>query len=392
MKKWALVFLSALGVGVALGAITNENNALNQEYREDKTLSQHSKISKFKFGGAIVFDEKRPREDGGRYGNGNNLKLKRLRLNALYNVSDNFSFSLRENLVNDLGIAETFFIYKFNENSSLRLGYASATFSLEQAKGFNNVSFTTPNMERILPNIRRNLLGATLFNDYNNVGIWLGIYGGHYLDSQANKKGRCSFKRDGDRFFLYGRAYKMLHRANDEVFQLSLSGLWRQINKSSENKMQNDLSRVSLYSFETLFQRKMFSLETTRIIQKLDYDGFSRKNSIYSTTFDVEAMIVLTGEQKEYDKGAIHGINVKNGLSKGGIGAFETGVRLGIGRVNMTNINSRGEINEGRAFAFNWMPEKRVKALFNIGKFKKKLSNGRVIKGNQYETTFKAFF
>jgi hypothetical protein len=391
MKKMALVFLSVLGAGVALGAITNENNTLNQGYREEKTPLQYGEISKFKFGGAIVFDEKRPKEDKGHYGN--SLKLKRLRLNILYNISDNFSFSLRENLVNDFGIAETFFTYKFNENSSLRLGYASATFSLEQAKGFNNISFTIPSMERILPNVRRNLLGATLFNDYDNAGIWLGIYGGYHPDFQVSGKGGCYPKRDNDRFFLYGRVYKTLLRTNDEAFQLSLSGLWRQINKNDESGAQDNLHSASLHSFEMLFQKKMFSLEATRVMQKLDYGDFFKKNSVYNTTFDIEAMVVLTGEQKEYDKGALHGVNVKNGLSKGGIGTFETGLRLGRGRVvNTANINGGDEINEGRAFAFNWMPEKRVKALFNIGKLRRKLPDGRVIKGNRYETTFKAFF
>jgi hypothetical protein len=322
----------------------------------------------------------------------------------IYSVSDNLSFYIEESFLRKPDISKMFFSYR-NKGTTFTAGYTLVNFSLSQIKGPANSSFITPDMVDELLDVKRNLIGLSVYNKYDSSGIWVGVYGNGELHLRTEENGKRFFQKNDSPLSVFVRAYRTLYMTDTKLFHVGAGGAHRHIHgfntggirENSVSWWHSNNSDVYAHSIELIARKGVFNLEATIVSQRVGYwdrlgtDGCDNvpKEVRHGRAVDIEATVVLTGEQKRYDNGVLHAVDVRNSVSGGGFGAFEFGVKAC--EVDLSSKKWK-KTDYVRAAALNWTPEKNIRMLFNYGRVTRETSNRKREGAAIYDMMLRVFF
>jgi hypothetical protein len=350
---------------------------------------EFSKENRVKLNGAIVgrnisrtvmgrdkkYSEKQSKE---------RLKLQGVSFGVNYSVSSSLDFYVEETFLRKPDISKMFFSYK-REDTTFVAGYTLVNFLPSHMKGLLNSSFVITGLVDKSLNIKRNLLGLSISNDHNGSGTWFGIYGNSEIHLRTEENSGKFLQKNDTPLVLFARVYKALYMTDTGLFHVGLFNIYRRIHRQNlmgveEKKNRIVTSNINACGIETIVQKGAFNFEITSSPQ-------TKGRCIGDGSLDVEMTFVLTGEQKKYESGFLHAIDVKNSVSSGGFGAFEVGLKLSRGSSGMENV-----IKQAETIALNWTPEKNIRVLFNVGLLTKRVERAADIRMLVFDTMLRISF
>jgi len=288
------------------------------------------------------------------------FSIRRARFTILKKMND-FTFQFEGNFDKDRAyLGETFIGYSFNDDMMLRFGQVIAPAFMEREKSTNTMATIDFNSFTAMGWFSSYLIGLNFVWKADKFGLSTGIFG-----NGTNIENRL--EDDMDYNFSF-RTYYTPIRNKKYVIHLGLDLMYQNYNNDPINNA-NNVDKSYYYGLELGLQYRFINFIGEYIKNYYEYDlsRFDGKKFNFDGC-SVQLTVTFTGESRSYNKsGYFGGIEVKNPISKGGVGAFQ-----GVLRYSFANGKDRNGIfidNIGSHYDYTvgltWIPEDYVRLLIN---------------------------
>lgn len=319
------------------------------------------------------------------------LSIKRARFAISKDIND-FEFHFEGNFDKDRSyLGETYLAYNLDKNSALRVGQITNPSFMEREKSTNTMSEIECNSFIRIGWIPSYLIGLNYYNYSDDFGLSTGIFG-NGTSFEGKLQNNTSYN------FSFRSFYTPI-RDDKTVIHLGFDFAYQDYKHDTVNNPGN-VDNNYYFGLEAGLRYKIFNWNTEYIktFYKYERDTFDGKKFNFDG-ISTELVLSLTGEYRQYSKaGYFTGVKVKNPLSKGGYGAFETAFRYSRAygedsRGSFTdNIGSRYDYT----FGINWFPEDYFMILvdYSINSIKNSplKDSGSRGKYNAFNVEFRMFF
>lgn len=377
IKSIFIVYFMIFTCGFA-NEITSKINDLQRQIDELKIKNYNSYSSVFdnlKINGRLhinysFYDEDLQLKSFSSSSYQNKLSIRRARLSINNKVGD-FDFRMDVNLKDGKAfLSQTYIAYNFNKNSNIKIGQVIPPSFMSKEKSSNTMATIDYNSFITMGWLDSYVMGAK----YSYYGDNIGFSGGIFTQGLENSNSTDNLANYN---ILIRNFYTPIF--NDDFILHIGYDLSYQDYKNDFTKNTQYIKNRYYYGLELAFQYKFINVNNEFIKMYYEYD----KNRFNGNKFDfyglsTEFVVNFTGEQRKYNKdGYFAGINVKNPLSKGGLGAFQGVFSYSMADGKDTSNGFLNNIGSGYSYVvgLNWLPEDYCMFLLNY-------SYNKVVKRN----------